>query len=127
MSIYQESGEGTFTHNGQKYNLNKIFEIIHDKEITQVKVSDLKWILKYTQTVDGNGNMQCTSCKHGLPNWHAQRVNDCDVNTPIIIIKDNGKLVTLDGVHRLEKAINMHLDTLPSKYVTNEELEIAKI
>lgn len=103
---YKESGY--FQHNGNKYDINKIFKIVSKKPSRKYHTSDLKWILKHTRT-------------------YKNRVIKADLNVPIIVTKFQGKLLVVDGVHRLTKAIDENNKLILGKYITKQELELTKL
>lgn len=90
--IYQEESTSTVEHDGKIYSVNKLLKLIQllkvIKEYTVYKtpVDKLKWILP--PEIDD-----------------PKRVGQSDYNIPIVVTKWNGKLVVLDGLHRLEKTI----------------------
>ncbi|MBL8015367.1 MAG: hypothetical protein JNK26_04230 [Candidatus Doudnabacteria bacterium] len=122
QTIYQESENGRFTHKGKKYNLNEVFKLTHIKPINKLKVSDLEWILEFSYE-EKDGVLVCRSCRKGPAGWHEQRVNDADLNTPIIAIFEDQHWIVLDGVHRLQKAKNLGVVELPVKVIDDGELE----
>ena len=107
MSKYREE-QSTFTHEGKKYSINKVLEQVEDKPIVKVPVKELSWILEYT-------------------NPDPIRVMNADVTTPILVHGLKGKLVAVDGTHRLKKALELELDWLPARRVTDDELEKSEI
>ena len=123
--VYQESEDGSFTHNGKKYSLNKVFKIIHNKSIESVEISELAWILKYCYDIV-DGQKICHSCRKGPKGWHEERIKNANLNIPIIITRSEEGLVVLDGLHRLERAIQDKVLELPAKYITETELKNCK-
>lgn len=104
--LYRETGY--FGHNGNKYNINKIFKIVLNKPIYQYNVNNLKWVLKYTKT-------------------YKKRILMADITVPIIVTKFQNKLLVVDGAHRLTKAIKEHKKIILGKYITLQELESTKL
>lgn len=104
FAYYQEKPDSTVTSNGKLYSLNVLFKGVVKQKIIQMKVSDLKWILQYTQT-------------------DADRVNNADLSKPILVYHDleKGYWVTLDGGHRLTKAVRDKQTSLPA-YVVDQSL-----
>lgn len=121
--VYQESGDGHFTHNGTKYSLNKALSIAHTKPTTTVKTADLSWILEYSFGEIAGKNV-CYSCRKGPADWHDQRVEKADLSTPILVTQEAERVVALDGLHRLIKAVNQGIKELPAKWLTSEELAV---
>lgn len=96
--IYQEEPTGAFTHDGKKYNLNKYLEIGALKPVTMLPTSELKWVLKYdTPDID--------------------RLKKADISAPLLVTKWKGRYVAVDGLHRLTKAVQENVSTLPCKIV----------
>jgi predicted GNAT family N-acyltransferase len=55
-----------------------------------------------------------------------QRTIKADTSHPIIVIKSRGKLVVLDGVHRLVKSVQQHKKQILGKLITQDQLNKAK-
>lgn len=94
------------THNNKLYDLNKILKIVENKQPKLFPISKLKWILKYTKV------------------WK-NRIKKSSLNYPIIITKEDGKYIVIDGVHRLTKAINLNNRNIMCKYVSKKEIQSA--
>lgn len=107
---YREGDESTFTHHGVEYSIDKIHEQLEkDKTLANnIKVSDLKWILEY-----GHADKD--------------RVENSDTSTPILYTKENGKYYTIDGFHRLTKAVDKNIHELQGYLVTKQQLDKAKV
>ena len=97
-----------FTHNGEKYNLNKLIRLSDKNPIFRVNVNKLKWILKYS-------------------NIYRKRVRKANMNIPILVSKIGKKYYILDGAHRLKKALNNDIKYIKVKFVSKEILDICKI
>lgn len=94
---YQEY-KSTFTHDGIEYDLNKLFEFSELLPVELFDIDDLDWVLDHS-TIDNN------------------RVENADVNVPILITQYNGKYVVLDGAHRLTKAKKLGKEKIKVKIV----------
>lgn len=105
--IYQEY-KSIVTHNSKNYDLNKIFRIVNNKSTKLFLISKLKWILKYTDS-------------------NKTRISKSNIKYPIIIVKENNKYFVIDGIHRLQKAINQNEKLILVKRITQKELNSAKI
>lgn len=105
---YREHETDTFTHHGVDYNINKVFELSDDIEVTNVDVEKLSWILKY-DTVD------------------PVRLKNADYSYPLLVVIENRKYYAVDGLHRLTKAVNDKIKTVPCKIITKEILLKAKV
>lgn len=108
FELYQESKGSTFTHDGVDYNLNKVLKAVDDTEIHMYDVSSLKWILKYTE-VD------------------PERVKTAKVSKPILVTDYEGKKATIDGAHRLTKAVEAGTEQIRGKYVSAAVLTKSKV
>lgn len=107
---YREGDESTFTHHSVEYSIDKIHEQLEkDKTLANnIKVSDLKWILEYDYA-------------------DKDRVENSDTSTPILYTKENGKYYTIDGFHRLTKAVDKNIHELQGYLVTKQQLDKAKV
>ncbi len=106
--LYQEEDDSTVTHNNQLYDLNKLFATTEHFNTRIFNIKDLKWILKYSKP-------------------DPERIDDADPSVPIIVAYSNKKLVVIDGLHRLVKAIENGTDTIEGKFVYKDVLEKCKI
>lgn len=102
--IYQEY-KSTFTHDDKEYDLNKLFKLTQKRKVSEMPVSKLKWILKYTKVFKN-------------------RIKKADLNYPILIGRHGKKWITYDGAHRLSKAVNQEKETIKvikvPKYILNK-------
>ncbi len=103
-NFYQEEPDSTVTHNDNEYNLNKLFQLTHNKPIQYLNVDKLKWILKYSDN-------------------DIERINKADYKYPLLVTVENGEYIVLDGLHRLQKGINDGIKELPVIFVNKDELE----
>lgn len=109
--ILEKKDLDTFTHNDNDYDLKKLEGLIKDNPIKQYKVADMTWVFEYDDPMaDG-----------------PERIKTADIEQPIIVIKWYNKLVPLDGVHRLKKAEDAGIKTLPGKMVSKEQLYQCKL
>jgi hypothetical protein len=110
-SAYQEETGGLFSSEGTNYDLNKIFRISHKKEVKNVPVEDLKWILQFVP--DENSDQDRTA--------------KADLNAPVIVVRQKDRSVVVDGVHRLRKAVSQKNSSIKAVYITPLELKSAVI
>jgi hypothetical protein len=103
---YQEEIDSEFTHDGNRYNLNKVLELVSKKPVSNIGINKLDWILKHTDVDE-------------------ERAKKADVTTPILITDYKGKIAVVDGVHRLSKAKKEGVEELPTRYISSEELKQA--
>jgi hypothetical protein len=97
----------TFTHEDNDYDLTTLNNLVKSVAVKNTPVSDLTWIFKYDDPKKD----------------HPERVKTADIKVPILVTKDQGQLVVLDGLHRLAKAVKEKIKELPSKMVTAEMLK----
>jgi len=96
--------ESTFTHEGNLFNQTAMYGETNALPEHEFKVADLKWILQYADT-------------------DPERLLKADTLAPILVTKDTkGRLVTIDGFHRLTKAVAEGLLTLPGKLIPHDML-----
>lgn len=100
---YREPGS-TFTHDGVEYDLNGVLLESDSIPVHQYSVDKLKWIL---EGATGNVN----------------RVRSADISTPILVHKLRGKLVAVDGFHRVSKAVENGVKSLPGRLITDDILK----
>lgn len=105
---YTEESDSTFQNGKDIYQLNKIFRLSENIKPIKMQISDLSWILKYT-------------------NVDPKRVKDADISVPILIWKDKGQWVTVDGAHRLKKAMDERKNFIPVKVLNNNLMQKALI
>lgn len=95
---YQEEAGSSFTNNNVEYDLNAIFDIEDELPLYHLDVIDLVWILEWDDP-------------------DPKRVARADDDIPIIVSIWRHKLVVLDGLHRLAKAAEDELETLPVRFL----------
>lgn len=105
---YREDNNSTFTHAGKLYSINRVLEQVEEDPVIKFPVKELSWILLH---VDADSS----------------RVKKADVTKPILIHKLKGKWVVVDGLHRLKKAIELGIDYLPARKVSDKVLNQAHI
>lgn len=104
IELYSEPDRSTFTHDGSTYDLNGLLSYTLGMNRKMLPVASLKWILKWDR-VGG------------------ARVRNADLTAPILVVDWKGKLVVVDGVHRLTKAVRSGVKELPSIFVSDSVLE----
>jgi len=102
FEMYHEY-DSTFTHNNNEYDLNTIFDISENYLPVTLKVSDLEWILEFTD-IDND------------------RLEKADYTIPILVSILDGRFVVIDGIHRLKKAINEEIIELQCKLLSDTDL-----
>ncbi len=128
--LYQEHEGDSFGHDGVDYDINKIFKVAHEQEVSHIPVSDLAWNLEHSKMMSDTGELVCGSCytMKGNKIEHADRVSKADLTQPIIVLKtEDGKFLSVDGVHRIEKALNAGVEILPVKIISKEEFDSCRM
>ena len=108
--LYQEEFGSNFEHNGKKYDLNKLLKLSEHLQTEQISVNKLIWIFKWDN-----------------PNDEPKRVKNADLNAPILVTLLKKQLVVLDGLHRLEKAVENNKKTILSIYIKQDILDKCEI
>ena len=107
--MYQDYEPRTFTHDGKRYDLNTVFKYVDRNIVTKVAVSELAWVLPRTMIDE-------------------DRLKKVDLTIPILVTMDTKKrIAVIDGAHRLTKAVNEGVLSLPAKWVSKTILKKALI
>lgn len=101
---YQEEPGGTFTNDDHNYDLNGMLEDVDALPTVLFFVRDLTWVLEYDE-----------------PN--PARVTDADLKAPILVTYYGDRLVVIDGLHRLAKAVDEQKKVIRGKFVPADILE----
>lgn len=102
-----EEHTDTFTHENNDYSLTKLKSLAASLEVNPLPVSELIWIFEYDDPEED----------------HPERIVTADLKQPILVTKDQGQLVVLDGLHRLAKAQKKGVTELPSKMIPADMLK----
>ncbi len=108
MEHYREE-ESIFSSNGKKYDLNIIFAAVAKDPILSIPISRLVWVLDYVEVVDD------------------PRIEAADISVPILVTFSRGKELVIDGLHRLLKAKDLNIKTLPYRRVSKVLFDYAQI
>ncbi len=111
MKLLREITTNTFTHNGEEYSLTKLNKLVKGSKVDSIKLKDLEWIFKYDNPLIDT----------------PERIKTANINVPILVTMSQGKLVVLDGLHRLGKAKIEGKNVLPGIMVNKEQLKGAKL
>lgn len=103
-AIYQEGHGSTFSVDGRTFRLNEILKRAHDLPVVKTAVKDLLWHMEYVKTSKSD----------------IVRVNNADLTAPLLLTKHYDKIMIIDGMHRLQKAVIKQVHELPSKYISEE-------
>lgn len=106
---YREK-DSFFTDNNEQYDLNRLFRLaelpLNVFNVNSNRVAILKFA---THSKDD-----------------ARRESDADTSVPILILKEGGRWVIVDGMHRAEKAKRDGDKDIPAKVLTADDMKKAK-
>ena len=106
---YREGGDSTATHNGKRYRLDTLFEIVQNRSVVMIEVSKLTWVLEYTE-VDQD------------------RVVKADTGVPVMVYCDpEYGLTVIDGAHRLTKAVKLKQRFILAYMLTDQDMRKAEV
>lgn len=94
----------TFTHNDHDYDLARLKVLARDISVKPIEVAKLVWIFQWDKPIEN-------------------RILTANINQPILVTYDKGKLVILDGLHRLTKAVQFGFKSVPGKMIPNSFLK----
>ena len=90
--------EGSFTHEGQQYDIGKVLSATQNTPVVDRPVSELSWVLGHDDNVDPD------------------RLASADTDTPVLTMHtQDGRVAVVDGLHRLIKAVQEGRLTLPTR------------
>ena len=99
---YREGG--SFTHEGTEYDLDHALSLADKQPVTSTRVKDLAWVLR-----------------HGKAD--PERVRRADLSAPLLVSHtSDGRPTVVDGFHRLTKAHNEGVTSMPTRFVDRKEL-----
>ena len=106
---YREGDDSTATHNGKRYRLDTLFEIVQNRSVVMIEVSKLTWVLEYTE-VDQD------------------RVVKADTGVPVMVYCDpEYGLTVIDGAHRLTKAVKLKQRFILAYMLTDQDMRKAEV
>ena len=107
--MFSQFEPGTFTFDGKKYELHIVKQCVRYSSITKVALTDVAWVLPYT-FVDTDS------------------IEKANLKIPILVtMNSKNKVTVIDGAHRVTKAIDEGVISLPAKWVTKSMLKKALI
>ena len=110
IDTYQEEEGSTFSSNGRNYDLNYILKHnTYTKEIKLIDVSKVDWFLEFDKEVD------------------LQRTQAADLSFPILLTHEDGRLLAVDGAHRIRKAKMQGIKQLPYRMIDPDVLRKSEI
>jgi hypothetical protein len=108
---YQETGTAIFTRNDVMYDVNRLLQLTAGTPLQTFKVDDLKWILEHSTPDEDN----------------EPRVQSADLSAPILVTLINDKPHVVDGLHRLQKALQTGTPELPGRLITPGQMAAAQL
>ena len=105
---YQEEGS-TFQDGDRIYDLNKIWKAVNHRPILYIAVDQLDWVVQPKDTPD------------------QERVDRSDLTAPLLITRSNGRMLVVDGYHRLVKALKNQVLALPYRFVPSSVMRSALV
>jgi hypothetical protein len=126
--IYQEP-KSYFSDNDREYDLNKIFNFTQNLIPIKMSTNKLKWILEHTLITLPNEEITCNSCQNEAnPSlFHKKRVEQSDLNVPIIVLNEGTKFTIVDGLHRLEKTLLKKESNIFAIIIKQIDIDIAEV
>lgn len=117
----------TFIYKEKEYAISDLVAFCKDKPVEEVKLSTFRQLGKggtmddlWTILNDSTGKITSPTVIEIAR--QVKRVKDADTSKPIIVLKENGKMRVLDGIHRLAKAYMDKKKTIPTIYLTSEDM-----
>lgn len=125
MKITYTEEKSYFSHNGGKYDLNKIFLLSEKIKVQNIELSKFDWLLNFDFYTNINNQLVCGSCENYIA--HRERLRNADITVPILVTIWEGKYLAIDGFHRIEKIHISNITNVPCKIIGYEEFEIYRI
>lgn len=102
IKVYREGDESTFTHMKKTYRVDELIEKTKDIPVTNIELSKLSWMVIGSHP-------------------EKDRVNAADTSVPVLVTEYRpGHFVTMDGFHRVAKAIKDGDKTIPMRLVSKD-------
>ncbi len=103
------------------WSQNKLWAL--EIETTQLKVSEVDWILDFPiWYMSPNPIPRDIMHNPNLDVAHWERITNADLSFPIHVLQWKGRLLVLDGIHRLIKAKNLGELLINSKLIKEENI-----
>jgi hypothetical protein len=101
-TVYTEGSDSTFTHMGKTYSVDELLSLTQDLDVVQLSLDKLKWMVE--------------------DDFDMKRMRAADTSVPVLVYRlPNRNWVTMDGYHRVVKAIRVDkLKSIPAKIVTDK-------
>lgn len=107
--VYQEEEGGYFESDGKQYDLNHMWRALKNAPVEKIHVSKLTWVLEWVDGLD------------------EARVERADLDAPLLVTLYKGHELTVDGIHRLAKAVKHGVKTLNFQRVSKKLMDEAEI
>ena len=104
LEAFRETRD-VFTHEDTLYDLKALKAEMKTRKVEDIDIRSLLWILQFDQPKS------------------RERMLRTDTENPLIVLREPGRDVVLDGLHRLAKAQNEGKRTMPVRILTPEELQ----
>lgn len=102
--MYKEGDDSIAQSEGKSYRVDDLIALTEKLKPESIPVRRLSWIMLYTE-VDRD------------------RINQANLKVPVIVVQDEKKrYVTLDGAHRLAKAMELGATSLPCYLLKAKDL-----
>ena len=98
-----------------KFYLKDLFRVTANKPVMTIPTSKFTFVLDNNYWFDPDKEVSVGEFMD-----HHIRVNETDLQFPIIVLTDDNDV--LDGVHRLVKAFANNIKTIKVRYITKQEL-----
>lgn len=103
--MYREGPDSIVTDNGKNYRVDDLLRVGEKKPTQMLDIKKLVWVLKYIDLDRG-------------------RVAKADVSVPLLVLlREDGTYIVLDGAHRLTKAANERLKQVPVKLLDEADVK----
>jgi hypothetical protein len=100
--------ENTFSHQHGVYDLSLIYRLMRQKKVFLLPIKDLLWVLAYDKPSE-------------------ERIRLAKHRYPLLVVKDSGRWVVVDGLHRLEKYRRKGINMIPVREIPDDILKRALI
>lgn len=107
IEVYQEE-DSIFESDGVLYDLNNIFRAVAKEPVRKINVDTVDWVLE-----------------HDTPDQY--RLDNADLETPILVCDYDGKKLAVDGLHRIARAQRDGVKQLNYRFVSKKVLQDARL
>jgi len=100
--------ENTFSHQHGVYDLSLIYRLMRKEKVFLLPIKDILWVLSYDKPSE-------------------ERIRMAKHRYPLLVVKDGGRWVVVDGLHRLEKYRRKGVRMIPVREIPDAILKRAII